>query len=134
MLKIQQDLLFLNLSRKAQVVSKRFELFHNMRSSHIKSQLIGFYPSRDLYSESTWSVYEILWDKDHYTTVIWDYYPPAERNLPQRTYFEMRPETTTLAYRPIHHYKTDHMLISVIKKLHPKLVSFIEINKGGAPI
>lgn len=126
MISVNQDLLFLNLSRKAKTIWKRFKLFQDLRDSYKESQVIGFYPSRDLHSESTWSIYEILWEKDRYTTVIWDYFTPAERNLPQRAYFEMRPEFTSINYRPVHHYQTDHRLIASIKKLHPKLLVFMD--------
>jgi len=133
MISIQQDLLFLNLSHKGQLLSKRFEAFLKVRTSHKDSQLVGFYPSRDLYSESTWSVYEIRHNTEQYIALIWDYHPPAERNLPQGPYFEMRPVSTTKSYLPIHAYSNDSTIIAAVRRLHPKLLSFINVDIETQP-
>ena len=131
MLEIDNTLLFLNLSHKAQVVWKRFEEFQKKRETYLEGTLIGFYPSRDLYSDSTWSVYEIRHTGSGYQTYVWDYLKPLQRGTPTNTldYFEMRPEFTGYSYKPIHHYKSDHMLLSTIKKLHPKMSQYINIMK-----
>jgi hypothetical protein len=134
MLCIDNTLLFLNLSRKAQVVWKRFEEFQRKRQTHLEGSIIGFYPSRDFYSDSSWGVYELrLVDKAEgkYVSLIWDYLKPLQRGTPTNIldYFEMRPEFTGYSYKPIHYYKSDHMLLSTIKKLHPKMSQYINIMK-----
>jgi len=127
---IDNTLLFLNLSRKAQVIWKRFEDFQKLDKTHAEGTLVGFYPSRDLYSESTWGIYEIRRldnEKGKYVCQVWDYRKPMQRGTPTHPldYFEMRPEYTEQSYKPIHYYKTDHMLVSTIKKLHPKLSEYV---------
>jgi len=133
-LQIDNTLLFLNLSRKAQVIWKRFEEFQRKRVKYREGEIIGFYPSRDLYSGSTWSVYEVRWVDDPrgiYQTLVWDYIKPIQKGIPQNIldYFEMRPEFTSQSYKPLHYYKTESLLRSTIKKLHPKLSEYINIKK-----
>jgi len=137
MLIIDNTLLFLNLSRKAGVVWKRFLKFHAVRPTYREGTLLGFYPSRDLYTESDWSVYEVRLvegltqdPRDRYVALIWDYLAPMQRGTPMGDldYFMMRPETTTLAYKPVHYYQSDHHFLGVIKRLHPKFGEFIKIG------
>jgi hypothetical protein len=133
MLEIDNTLLFLNLSHKGQIIWKRFEEFQKKRQTYLDGTLIGFYPSRDLYSDSTWSVYELRLvnnTKGQYISLIWDYCKPLQRGTPTDAldYFEMRPEFTGQSYKPLHYYKTEHMLQASIKRLHPKMSQYI--NKG----
>lgn len=136
MLEIDNTLLFLNLSRKARVVWKRFVKFQGARKTHRDGTLLGIYPSRDLYTEADWSVYEIRMieglgpdPKSKYVALIWDYIAPTQRGIPMGDleYFQMRPATTTLAYKPIHYYQSDLHFMGVLKRLHPKFTEFIRV-------
>lgn len=126
--------LFLNLSRKAQVVWKRFEKFQRVRKTHLGGELLGFYPSRDLYVDSDWSVYEVRHlpgEEKAYVALIWDYAAPMQRGTPTAAeeYFSMRPEYTAVSYKPIHYYKTEHQFIATLKKLHPKFSEYVTNEK-----
>lgn len=134
MLEIDNFHLFLNLSRKGRVIWKRFKKFQEVRPSYQTGTLLGIYPSRDLYTESDWSVYEIRGiaglsrdPKDKYVALIWDYIAPTQRGIPMgdMDYFMMRPETTTLSYKPVHYYQSDSHFMGVLRKLHPKFTEFI---------
>lgn len=137
MLEVDNKHLFLNLSRKARVIWKRFNKFQELRPTHKTGALLGIYPSRDFYTDSDWSVYEIRLvegqrpdHKERYVALIWDYIPPTQRYIPMGDleFFTMRPETTTLSYRPVHYYQSDTQFLGVIKKLHPKFAEFIKIT------
>lgn len=136
MLEIDNALLFLNLSHKAQIVWRRFGKFEKLRTDYRVGTPLGVYPSRDLYAESDWSVYEIRYIVElkpylgaQYMALIWDYTPPPQRGIPwgDLDYFKMRPPTTTLSYKPIHYYKSEEHFMGVLRKLHPKFTEFIKI-------
>jgi hypothetical protein len=138
MLEIDNNLLFLNLNHKSQVIWDRFQKFLDSRQTHLEGDLLGFYPSRDFYAEFGRSVYEIRFfaeptpgSSGEYATLIWDYIPPTQKGLPMGAleYFKMRPEYTTLSYKPVHYYKSDAQFLVVLRKLHPKLVEFIKRTK-----